>query len=52
MSAEAIVAKFMACAMLTIPDRQAEQIRDAVLALEDVPTAELGQILRRHLPAN
>jgi hypothetical protein len=47
MSADAVVAKFMASASLTIPAPQAERIRDAVLALESVTAPELGTLLRR-----
>ena len=44
---EAVVAKFLASATLTVPLRQAELIRDAVLALEHLAAAELGRVLRR-----
>ena len=47
MQADAVAAKFMASASLTTPIAQAEQIRDAVLALEDVPAAELMSLLRQ-----
>jgi 2-methylcitrate dehydratase PrpD len=46
MRPDTVVAKFMASATLTIPARQAERIRDAVLALENVPAAELTALLR------
>lgn len=46
MTPDAVAAKFMASASLAIPDAQAERIRDAVLALEDVPVAELMGLLR------
>jgi 2-methylcitrate dehydratase PrpD len=46
MHPEAVVEKFMASATLVIPVRQAEQIREAVLALEDVEAADLAALLR------
>ncbi len=46
MAADAVVAKFMASATMTIPAGQAERIRDAVLAFEDVPVRELMTLLR------
>jgi 2-methylcitrate dehydratase PrpD len=47
MTADAVAAKFMASATLSIPAAQAERIRDAVLALEDVAAADLMALLRR-----
>jgi 2-methylcitrate dehydratase PrpD len=44
----AVVAKFMGSASLAIPVPQAERIRDAVLALEDVAAADLAALLRLH----
>ena len=41
-----VVAKFMASATLSIPARQAERVREAVLALEDVTAEELTSRLR------
>lgn len=41
-----VSAKFMASASLAIPAAQAERIRDAVLALENVPVRELMALLR------
>lgn len=41
-----VVAKFMASATLSIPARQAERVREAVLALEDVTAEELASRLR------
>jgi 2-methylcitrate dehydratase PrpD len=46
MTPDAVAAKFMASATMTIPADQAERIRDAVLALEDTPAAELMALLR------
>jgi 2-methylcitrate dehydratase PrpD len=46
MRPEAVVDKFMASATLTIPARQAEQIREAVLALEQISAADLAALLR------
>jgi len=46
MQADAVVAKFMASATLTVPASQAERIREAVLALEQVTAAELMALLR------
>jgi 2-methylcitrate dehydratase PrpD len=46
METEAVAAKFLASASLVIPQAQAERIRDAVLALEDVPARELMALLR------
>jgi 2-methylcitrate dehydratase PrpD len=46
MSRDAVAAKFMASATMTIPAAQAERIRDAVLALETVPAADLMALLR------
>jgi 2-methylcitrate dehydratase PrpD len=46
METDAVASKFMAAATMTIPVPQAEQIRDAVLALEDVPAADLMALLR------
>jgi 2-methylcitrate dehydratase PrpD len=46
LSADAVAEKFMASASLAIPAAQAERIRDAVLALEDVSAAELMALLR------
>jgi len=46
MRPEDVVAKFMASATLSIPARQAERIREAVLALEDVTAEELTALLR------
>jgi 2-methylcitrate dehydratase PrpD len=46
MAADAVVAKFMASATMTIPAAQAERVRDAVLALEDVPAKDLMALLR------
>jgi 2-methylcitrate dehydratase PrpD len=47
MSPDAVAAKFMASATLTIPARQAERIQEAVLALQDLSAAELAGLLRR-----
>lgn len=46
MSADAVAHKFLASASLAIPIAQAERIRDAVLALEDMSAAELMGLLR------
>lgn len=46
LSADAVAEKFMASATLAIQPAQAERIRDAVLALEDVSAAELMALLR------
>jgi 2-methylcitrate dehydratase PrpD len=46
MEADAVAAKFMASATMTIPAPQAERIRDAVLALEEVSAPELMALLR------
>jgi 2-methylcitrate dehydratase PrpD len=46
MTPDAVVAKFMSSATLTIPEAQAERIRDAVLALENVAAPELAGLLR------
>lgn len=46
MEADAVAAKFMASATMTLPVPQAERIRDAVLALEDVPATDLMTLLR------
>jgi 2-methylcitrate dehydratase PrpD len=46
METAAVAAKFLASASLAIPRPQAERIRDAVLALEDVPARELMALLR------
>ena len=46
MDADAVVAKFMASATMTIPRDQAERIRDGVFALESVPAADLMALLR------
>jgi len=46
MPADAVAAKFVASASMTVPVKQAEEISDAVLALEDVTTAELTALLR------
>jgi 2-methylcitrate dehydratase PrpD len=46
MQPAAVVAKFMGSATLSIPARQAERIREAVLALEDVAATELTALLR------
>jgi 2-methylcitrate dehydratase PrpD len=46
METEAVAAKFLASASLVIPQTRAERIRDAVLALEDVPARELMALLR------
>ncbi len=47
MTAQAVTDKFMASASLAIPAAQAGRIRDAVLALEDVPVRDLMALLRR-----
>lgn len=41
-----VSAKFLASASLAIPVAHAERVRDAVLALEDVPAADLMALLR------
>ena len=46
MSANAVAAKFMADATMTVPTAQAERIRDAVLDLEAVPATDLAALLR------
>jgi 2-methylcitrate dehydratase PrpD len=46
MDTDAVAAKFLSSASLAIPAAQAERIRDAVLALEDVPVRELMALLR------
>lgn len=46
MQADAVTSKFMATATMTIPAHQAERIRDAVLALEEVPVVDLMALLR------
>ena len=46
MGIEAVSAKFLSSASLAIPAAKAERIRDAVLALEDVPARELMALLR------
>lgn len=46
MATDAVAAKFLASASLAIPLGRAERIRDAVLALEDVPAKELMALLR------
>ncbi len=46
MDTDAVAAKFLSSASLAIPAAKAERIRDAVLALEDVPVRELMALLR------
>jgi 2-methylcitrate dehydratase PrpD len=46
MGTEAVSAKFLSSASLAIPAARAERIRDAVLALEDVPARDLMALLR------
>ena len=46
MGADAVAAKFMASATMSIPAAQAERIRDAVLVLEDVAATDLMALLR------
>ena len=46
MGTDAVAAKFLSSASLAIPAKQAERIRDAVLALEDVPARDLMALLR------
>jgi 2-methylcitrate dehydratase PrpD len=46
MGTEAVSAKFLASASLATPQAHAERIRDAVLALEDIPARELMALLR------
>lgn len=46
MTARQVSAKFMASASIAISATQAERIRDAVLALEEVPVRELAALLR------
>jgi 2-methylcitrate dehydratase PrpD len=46
MGTDAVAAKFMAAATMTIPVPQAERVRDAVLALEEFPVADLMSSLR------
>jgi len=46
MTTEAVAGKFLASASLAIGTAQAEAIRDAVLALENVPVRELMALLR------
>jgi len=46
MSADAVVAKFLASAGMVVPAAQAERISGAVMELEDVPVRELMGLLR------
>jgi 2-methylcitrate dehydratase PrpD len=46
MTPEAVGAKFMASASLTISEAQAVRVRDAVLDLENIPAADLMALLR------
>lgn len=46
MGTEAVAAKFLSAASLVIPAAKAERIRDAVLALENVPVRDLMALLR------
>lgn len=46
MEVDAVSAKFLSSASLAIPVAKAERIRDAVLALETLPVAELAALLR------
>ena len=46
METAAVTSKFMSAATMTIPVPQAERIRDAVLALENVPVLDLMALLR------
>jgi 2-methylcitrate dehydratase PrpD len=46
MTADAVAAKFMSAAAMTVPTSQAERIREAVLALEEVAVVELMALLR------
>jgi 2-methylcitrate dehydratase PrpD len=46
METEAVVAKFLASATMSISAARAERIRDAVLTLEEVPAADLAALLR------
>jgi 2-methylcitrate dehydratase PrpD len=41
-----VSAKFRACAKMSIDDEQAEHIREAVLALGNLPVSSLGDVLR------
>jgi len=41
-----VSAKFRACAKMSIDDDQAERIREAVLALGNLPVSSLGDVLR------
>jgi len=50
MTTEAVADKFLASASLVIPEARAERIRDAVLALEEVPVRELMGLLREATP--
>lgn len=47
LTADGVAAKFMASATMTIPRAQAEQVRDAVLDLENRTAADLAALLRR-----
>jgi 2-methylcitrate dehydratase PrpD len=47
MTADAIIAKFVASATMILPASKAEQIRDAVLALERIATGDLMILLRK-----
>ena len=49
MAAEAVAAKFMASATMTIGAAQAERIREAVLALEDIDATDLTALLRSNV---
>jgi len=46
LNAEGIAEKFFAAAEFTIPHARATRIRDAILALETIPVAELAEALR------
>lgn len=46
LGADAVTAKFLACAEMAIDRAKAERIRDLVLALEDHGAAEIGAALR------
>lgn len=46
MEADAVIAKFMASATMTVDTDQAASIRDAVLDLENIPVSDLAALLR------
>lgn len=48
LGADAVAAKFMAAATMAVPTSQAEEIRDAVLALERIGVTDLAALLHRN----